>query len=385
MFDYAIKNILRRWQRSTLTIAGLSVMIMLVIVITGIVNYQIRIMNEHASAVTGKVHVQSMLAGTDYPAQGVDLDESMADRILDRENIQEQLSAKVVYYEIEPPLYPTNPPQVLLVGVEPGKEDAFTGSVAYAVPPVEGVKSFAGVDTAYPVILGEKTRAYYESTLGESLHEGDTLSIMDRDFIIVGILDTANDQVVNNALIVPLSSAQALLGKQGYVSSVILTSTMVKGKTNLIAGIEAQFPEINIVTDDIIQKNAQDGIQLFETMIKMISIVVIAGIIILMMVVMSLAIKERTKEIGVLRAIGTSTHTIILSIFIEIFIVSVAGSILGGVVSGIILRFAMMENIFDFAHILRCMPLSVVITAIAGILPAVKISRILPVTALAYE
>ncbi len=70
MFDYALKNITRRWTRSLLTIGGVMVMMTLVIVITGIVSYEIRTMNAHASAGSGKINIQPVLAGSTYPAEG---------------------------------------------------------------------------------------------------------------------------------------------------------------------------------------------------------------------------------------------------------------------------------------------------------------------------
>src|SRR5512137_209899 len=93
MFEYALKNILRRWTRSLLTIGGVAVMMTLIIVITGIVDYQIRTMNAHAAAGSGKIDVQPLLAGTSYPAEGVDLSEADAAALLaqTRDYIQEAL------------------------------------------------------------------------------------------------------------------------------------------------------------------------------------------------------------------------------------------------------------------------------------------------------
>ena len=62
MFDYAIKNITKRWVRSLLTIVGVTVMLTLVIVITGIISYQTRTMHAHASAGAGKINIQPLLS-----------------------------------------------------------------------------------------------------------------------------------------------------------------------------------------------------------------------------------------------------------------------------------------------------------------------------------
>ena len=144
MIDYAWKNITKRIGRSILTVIGITLMITLIITITGIVHSQKETMHEHASAGSGKIHIQPLLAGDSYPANGVDLAEHKAEEIftLITDDIQTYLSTKVVFFPIEPPPYPTNPPAVLLVGIEPGKEEAFTGSVANDVSPIRGVESF---------------------------------------------------------------------------------------------------------------------------------------------------------------------------------------------------------------------------------------------------
>jgi len=66
-------------------------------------------MHEHASAGVGKIMVQSMLAGTDYPTASIDLKESLADEILSIDDIQDPISGKMLYLQIEPPQYPNEP------------------------------------------------------------------------------------------------------------------------------------------------------------------------------------------------------------------------------------------------------------------------------------
>jgi ABC-type antimicrobial peptide transport system permease subunit len=49
------------------------------------------------------------------------------------------------------------------------------------------------------------------------------------------------------------------------------------------------------------------------------------------------------------------------------------------------LTFALDENLFDLKHILSYMPLALLLTLVAGILPAINITRIQPVESLRYE
>ena len=120
-------------------------------------------------------------------------------------------------------------------------------------------------------------------------------------------------------------------------------------------------------------------------MVNTISTVVVLCAAFLVMTVMLITVKERTKEIGVLRALGATKWTVIGSIVWEIFLLSLIGSLLGCIASGFILRFALQENLFDLLHILTYLPLAILLTLGAGLMPAFNISRILPVEALRYE
>ena len=387
MFDYALKNTTRRWGRSLLTVVGITVMITLIIVITGIVSSQKRTMHAHASAGAGKINVQPLLAGSAYPAEGIDLAEDVAEDVLSlvADNVQAPLSGKVLYFPLAPPLYPNQPPEIILAGLESGKEEAFTGSVSNDVKPTAGVEFFAGAEATCPVILGMHAAEYYGEAAASGLHPGDTLTILGQDLSIIGFLDRSADVVVNNSIIVALEVAQGMLDKRGFVSSVILTQARVGADAQIVASIQDRYPQMNVVDDSMTRDNLEEGIKLFENLVNVISTVVVIAATILIVTVMLITIKERTREIGVLRALGASTGTIVLSICWEIFLLSATGSVLGGIASGLVLRFGLLENLFDLGHILKHMPLAIVLTLVSGVLPAFQISSILPVESLSYE
>ena len=387
MLDYALKNLLRRWTRSLLTVLGVTVMMTLIIVITGIVNFEIRTMNAHAAAGSGKINIQPFLAGTTYPAEGIDMPEDEAEAVLGqtRAYIQEPLSAKVLYFAIQPPLYPNQPPELILTGIEPGREEAFTGSIARNINPLSGVEFFAEVAVERAVILGQHAAEVYETGTGLEVQPGSAVDILGQEFTVIGILDRSADIVVNNAVILRLDQAQSLLDKPGFVSSVILTGLEINSDRDILNVMRRDFPRLNVVTDATVRNNAREGIKLFEDMVRAISTVVFLCAAFLIMTVTLITVKERTKEIGVLRALGASKGTVIGSVIWEIFLLGLAGSLLGGILSGLLLAFALQGNLFHLGHILAYLPLAIVLTVAAAILPALNISRIQPVEALQYE
>ena len=387
MFDYALKNILRRWPRSLLTVGGVAVMMTLIIVITGIVSYQVRMMNAHAAAGSGKINVQPLLAGAGYPAEGVDLPESEAEAILAQAapHLQEKLSGKVIYFSLKEPPYPNQPPDLILTGVEPGREEAFTGSVARDVKPLAGTEFFAESQAARPAVLGQHAADIFSSETGQPIQVGSEIDILGQPFKVIGLLDRSADIVVNNAVIIPLDQAQTLLDKPAFVSSVTLTAADINADRQIAEVVAQHFPRQQIVSDDTVRRNAREGIQVFEAMINTISVVVMLCAALLIMTVTLITVKERTKEIGVLRALGASSWTVIGSVLWEILLLSLLGSLLGGMAAGLVLTFGLQEYLFDLGHIVRYLPLAAILTLLAGIAPAFNISRIQPVEALRYE
>jgi ABC-type lipoprotein release transport system permease subunit len=385
MIDYALTNIVRRWPRSLLMAGGVALMMTLVITTTGIVEYQLRAMNRHAAAAGGKIFVQSILAGTEFPPRSIDLDEQEAEGILDREGIQDALSSKAVFWQLRPPLYPTDPPQLLLAGIEPGREEAFTGSVAFDVKPERGTEFFPPSGCEIPVILGAKSAALLSQETGHTLEVGDSLTILATPLQVIGVLQESANLSVNNSLIVPLPAAQSMLGTPGRISSVILTVERLDQTERILQEIHRDYPKLNTVTEDYIRRNAQEGIQVFENMIYVIGTVVLIGAAAMLAGVTTMTVRERTREIGVLRALGASAGAVSRSVILEILILSTCGSLLGAVASGFLLRFAMTSNLFDPIHILKFLPLAVVLTIAAGILPVIQIVRVLPAVSLRYE
>jgi putative ABC transport system permease protein len=313
--------------------------------------------------------------------------ESEADALLQQAGpyLQEALSAKVLYFAVKPPLYPNQPPEVILTGIEPGREESFTGSVARDVKPVAGVEFFTGAEADTPAILGQHAAEVYGAETGAEVRVGDLITILDQEFIVIGILDRSADLVVNNSVIVRLDQAQALLDKPGFVSSVILVGKTINSDQDILKVLGQDFPRLNVVTDATVRNNAREGIKLFEAMVNAISTVVLLCAALLIMTVMLITVKERTKEIGVLRALGASKAVVIGSLVWEIFLLSLTGSLLGCIASGFLLAFGLQDNLFNLAHILAYLPLAIVLTLVAGLLPAINISRILPVEALRYE
>ena len=131
-----------------------------------------------------------------------------------------------------------------------------------------------------------------------------------------------------------------------------------------------------------------DGIKIFIFVIGVLTLLAgVVGISNIMMIV----VKERTKEIGVRKALGASPFSIVSLIIQEsVFITSIAGYIglmLGVVVVEIIKYFKLEGDFFkdpdvDVNIALSAVIMIVIAGALAGLFPAIKAAKVEPITAL---
>lgn len=182
----------------------------------------------------------------------------------------------------------------------------------------------------------ESTNALLGTTLAEKngLKVGSTFTINDKTYTVAGLFD-AGTTFGNNALYVTLPSAQTLASLPGELSTMIVTVNSMENvdsaKTALQAALGTDKAD---VTQG--QRNLQTAVSSLDS-VKNISLIAFiaalgtAGLIILLIMVM--LVRERRREIGVLKAIGAPNRTIGLQFVLEALVVVAMGSVVGAAVA----------------------------------------------------
>ena len=187
--------------------------------------------------------------------------------------------------------------------------------------------------------LGDYSAASTGALLGTTLAEknnltvGSTFTINNQTYTVSGLFD-AGTAFGNNAVYVTLPTAQALAGTPNELSSMIVT---VNSMDNVTATKTALQSALGTDKADVTQgQNLQTAVSSLDS-VKNISFIAFiaalgtAGLIILLIMVM--LVRERRREIGVLKAIGAPNRTIGLQFVLEALVLAALGSAVGAAIA----------------------------------------------------
>lgn len=221
---------------------------------------------------------------------------------------------------------------------------------------------------------------------------GDTITLDKRDFRVVGIYRTGRLYEDGGAYL-PLDLVQEMAGKAGVVTAVFITVKPGTDARLVARSIEEAFPNLATISTVGEYGKVDQGVRMLDAANIAISVLAVGIGAIGVMNTMVMAVFERTREIGILRAVGWSGHRILRMIIGESLllcgIAAAVGGALGVLATRAILLIHTVRNLLEPQYgvdvFIRALAVAVIVALAGAAYPAFRAIRLTPMEALRYE
>ena len=254
--------------------------------------------------------------------------------------------------------------------------------------------------SALVVVIGSDVR---EELFGQLDPIGRTMTVNSQPMRVIGLLRKQGSVLGQNQdkiLYMPITSWRKAFGSRdsldiwvkskngvaGVNPSMDEVRVIVRGRRHTAFRAEDPFSTVTAEALQMLWKSISAG--LFSLMILISGISLIVGGIVIMNI-MLVSVVERTREIGVRRAIGATRQNIRRQFLTEAVLLSLCGGVIGVLLGAAIARavsaFTPMPTLVRPSLVVIALLISVVTGVFAGVVPAWRASKLPPVESLRYE
>ncbi|MFH1612756.1 MAG: ABC transporter permease [bacterium] len=226
---------------------------------------------------------------------------------------------------------------------------------------------------------------------------GKKINVGDKKLTIIGVLQEKGmfmGQNMDDCIVIPITTAQDILGFSTINRMLVKIPNSCDVENAIIEIKKILSKEMD--KKDFTVKSQSELLNMVNTFANVLNIVMsfIASISLFVggigiMNIMIVVVKERTKEIGIRKAIGATFHNILFQFITESAIISITGGLIGIILSMAIILFIAPFISFplkiSFNSVILGFSFSVIIGIFFGTYPAIKAAKTDPIVALRHE
>jgi ABC-type lipoprotein release transport system permease subunit len=254
-----------------------------------------------------------------------------------------------------------------------------------------------GLATAMDIDVGDRI-----TMVGNSLHE----QTRQRTMTVVGIYDVGVPSVEKNTIYVSLAEAQDLFGLEGQVTEIVVSLKQIGQEPPVMNAINKAVPGYEVESWETSIPDLKQTMEMKTSVMSIFGIVmlVIAAVGILNLLMM--AVFERTREIGIIGALGLKPGQITVLFLLEGILIGLMGAAFGAVLGTTVnialgyygIDYSAFADMTEYTALIsgriysQLVPLKIVqhaitvavIASLAALYPALEASRREPAEALHY-
>ncbi|MBN1632014.1 MAG: ABC transporter permease [Thermoleophilia bacterium] len=246
------------------------------------------------------------------------------------------------------------------------------------------------------MLKAEKGGILLGQTAGKAAERrvGDRLSLSEQEEYLVTGIYASGSNMLDNAAILDIGDAQRILSRDGFVNLAFVRLEQGVSVDEATERVETRLPGLAVVRSGDFAGQIS-LIRVVDTSAWAISLIALLGSCIVVMNTLVMAVSERTKEIGILMAIGWSRSRIMRTIVWESLIICFVGGLVGSAIGLVIiwgLQFVHPAGLWLWASVsgvsrvfLISLGISLLLGLVSSLYPAFVSTRLQPAEALRHE
>ena len=238
-----------------------------------------------------------------------------------------------------------------------------------------------------------------ESLFQETVPVGRSMQIRGQNFVVIGVFDKFDTTSLipnadyNSAIFIPFETSKQISNGQIGIQQILVRPQNADQTAQASQALRATLQNAHGGQNDFTILNQKDNLAIASSILTLLTALIsgVAAISLIVggigiMNVMLVAVTERTREVGVRKAVGASSQQILMQFLIEAALISLVGGIIGvfgSLLTNFFIRiFTNLQPLITLPIMGAAILMSVVVGIFFGVAPALKAARKDPIHSL---